>query len=387
MSGVQAEVNIGLVGHVDAGKTSLVESLTGSWTDTHSEELKRGISIRLGYADVAFYKSGNNYTTEKKGKISRIVSFVDAPGHETLMMTMLSGAAIMNGAILVVAANEKCPQPQTVEHMNAVHASNIKNLIVAQNKIDLVSKEQAKKNFKEIKEFLKDYGYENSPIIPTAAHSKLNIDLLIKTIIEHIPVPKLGEKKPLRLFCARSFDINKPGTVAEKLEGGVIGGSIMQGTIKPGEKIEISPGLDESGGTIITNVKSVTSSNGKLKEAKPGGLIAIKTELDPSLTSNDALKGQVIAKPGSLPEPKNVIELEVEFLKRILSDLPKSFTVNEPVVLIIGTLPVIGAVAKIKGNVAQIKTNKKIVIEKKQKIAINKKDNARWRLVAYGVTK
>ena len=112
---VQSDVNIGLVGHVDHGKTTLTKA------DTHSEETKRGISIRLGYADIEFRKcpecdEPECYTTSEKcehcgseTELIRKVSFVDAPGHETLMATMLSGAAIMDGAVLVIAANESCP--------------------------------------------------------------------------------------------------------------------------------------------------------------------------------------------------------------------------------------------------------------------------------------
>ncbi|HDH28209.1 MAG TPA: translation initiation factor IF-2 subunit gamma, partial [Euryarchaeota archaeon] len=121
-----------MVGHVDHGKTTLTQALSGVWTDVHSEELKRGISIRLGYADATFRKcpkcdEPTCYTTEKKcpvdgskTEVLRTVSFVDSPGHETLMATMLSGGALMDGAVLVIAANESCPQPQTKEHLMAL---------------------------------------------------------------------------------------------------------------------------------------------------------------------------------------------------------------------------------------------------------------------------
>ena len=136
------EVSIGTVGHVDHGKTSLVFSLTGKWADTHSEEMKRGITIRLGYADAVFYKEGSSYTTKPKdksdAKVLRKASFVDAPGHESLMATMLSGATIMDGALLLIAANEDCPQPQTREHLMALQIVGIKNVVIVQNKIDLV---------------------------------------------------------------------------------------------------------------------------------------------------------------------------------------------------------------------------------------------------------
>src|SRR3989338_1346904 len=99
-------INVGIVGHIDHGKTTLVQRLTGVWSSRHSEELKRGITIKLGYADNVIYEDNGIYNIEKKGKAVRHVSFVDAPGHEMLMATMLSGAAMIDAAVLVVAANE-----------------------------------------------------------------------------------------------------------------------------------------------------------------------------------------------------------------------------------------------------------------------------------------
>src|SRR6266571_4763955 len=140
----------GVVGHVDHGKSTLTERLTGERTDRHSEEIKRGISIRLGYADMAIYKCPKDTepaayqnteickTHNVKGELQRIVSFVDSPGHETLMATMLSGAAIMDGALLVIAANEDCPQPQTKEHLMALGIIGVDKIVIVQNKIDIV---------------------------------------------------------------------------------------------------------------------------------------------------------------------------------------------------------------------------------------------------------
>ena len=109
----QPEVNIGLVGHVDHGKTTLTQALSGVWTDTHSEERRRGISIKLGYADTAFYKtdSGQYYATGRHpeggkdvdSELQRVVSFVDAPGHETLMAIMITGASIMDLSLIHIS--------------------------------------------------------------------------------------------------------------------------------------------------------------------------------------------------------------------------------------------------------------------------------------------
>jgi small GTP-binding protein len=242
----QPETNIGMIGHVDHGKTMLTKALTGEWTDRHSEEVKRGISIRLGYADVAFYKCKNCegpecYTNQPacpncKGEceLLRSVSFVDAPGHETLMATMLSGAAIMNGALLLVAANESCPQPQTREHLMALSIIGVDKIIVVQNKIDIVSADEARKNYKEIQEFVKGTIAETAPIIPISAHHDVNIDMLIEAIEMKIPTPKWDKVKAARMYIARSFDINVPGTKLESLKGGVIGGSLTQGKLKIG---------------------------------------------------------------------------------------------------------------------------------------------------------
>ncbi|MGI0155756.1 MAG: translation initiation factor IF-2 subunit gamma, partial [Thermoplasmata archaeon] len=265
----QPEVNIGLVGHVDHGKTTLTQALTGEWTDRHSEELKRGISIKLGYADAAFYlcpkcPSPYGYSTEPvcpncggEAKFVRSVSFVDAPGHETLMETMLSGAAIMDGALLLVAANEKVPQPQTREHLYALDIIGVRKVVVVQNKIDLVSSEAAEQNYREIVEFLKASPIAEAPVVPVSANHRVNIDALIAAIEETIPTPSRDTAKPPLMYVARSFDINRPGTRPRELRGGVLGGSLIQGKIALGEEIEIRPGMT---GTANGHAESLTTT-------------------------------------------------------------------------------------------------------------------------------
>lgn len=245
----QPEINIGLVGHVDHGKTTLTQALSGIWTDTHSEERKRGISIKLGYADTAFYKTkeGQYYATGRRpdgvddieNELQRVVSFVDAPGHETLMAIMITGASIMDGAMLMVAANETCPQPQTREHLMALEIAGIKNIVIVQNKIDLVSKERALESYQEVKAFLKGTIAENAPVIPVSAHHDVNLDILIDAIEQTIPTPDRSKDKRSIMHVARSFDINRPGTRPSKLRGGVIGGSIVEGEFNDGDEVII----------------------------------------------------------------------------------------------------------------------------------------------------
>ena len=232
------EINVGVVGHIDHGKTTLLSQLTGKFADTHSEELKRGITIKLGYAEIIISKD-KEYNINSEGKAQRYVSFIDAPGHEMLMATMLSGAATMDAAILVIAANEGI-KPQTKEHLMALQAKKIKNIIVVQNKIDLVTKERAVENYKVIKDFLKGTVAENSPVIPISAQQNVNMDKLLQALVE-IEIPERNPKDKPVFLIARSFDINKPGTKINDLKGGVLGGILKQGTLKIGDEIEIKP--------------------------------------------------------------------------------------------------------------------------------------------------
>ncbi len=405
----QPETNIGMIGHVDHGKTMLTKALTGEMTDRHSEEVKRGISIRLGYADVAFYKCKNCsepecYTNQPtcptcKGEceLLRSVSFVDAPGHETLMATMLSGAAIMNGALLLVAANEECPQPQTREHLMALSIIGVDRIIVVQNKIDLVSPEEARSNFNEIREFVKGTLAEKAPIIPISAHHDVNIDTLIQTIETTIPTPKWDKSRPARMYVARSFDINPPGTKIDKLKGGVLGGSLTQGRLSVGDEVEVLPGRKVEGGKgvvwepVVTQVRSLFAGGLKLDEAGPGGLIAIGTGLDPVITKSDSLVGRIAGAPGSLPPVQSSLTVETILMQRVVgisSDLAvDNLKTNEPLMLSVGTATTVGVVTSGRSDSAEISLKIPVCAEKGQRIAMSRRITGKWRLIGYGTVK
>ncbi len=404
----QPVLNIGMIGHVDHGKTTLTKALSGEWTDRHSEEVKRGISIRLGYADVAFYKCPNcegaaAYSTSTKcpkcgadTEFLQAISFVDAPGHETLMATMLSGAALMDGALLLVAANEHCPQPQTKEHLMALSIIGITKIVIVQNKIDIVTREQALKNYQEIKAFVKGTVAENAPIIPVSANRGVNIDLLIQAIEEHIiaNVKRDEDASPV-MHVARSFDINSPGTEPQDLRGGVIGGTLMQGKFKIGDDIEVVPGrrVENAGKVtyepIIAKISSLEAGEQSVNEVLPGGLIAIGTELDPSITKSDGLTGRVVGRPGELPQVVSAFTMKTTLLDRVVGSaadlVVDEIKSNEPLMLSVGTATTVGVVKSARSGSADVLLKLPVCILPGQRVAISRRISNKWRLIGYGV--
>ncbi len=408
----QAECNIGLVGHVDHGKTTLVKSLTGDWTDRHSEEQERGISIKLGYsnATILYCPVCDEYTTAHlieikrakgqprftcqncKGNLEfrRNISFVDAPGHEILMATMLSGASLMDGACLLIAADERCPQPQTREHLAALNIAGIKKIIILQNKIDAVSREQALENFQQIKIFVKGTVAENAPIIPVSAVFEANLHLVIRAFEEIIPTPTFNEEETFQFLIARSFDINKPGKNIAELQGGVIGGSVLKGNIEIGSQIEIKPGIrvKEEYIPIKSKVVSISQGDQNLEIAKPGGLIGLGTNLDPALTKGDHLIGHLVGKPGTLPEILKEVELKVNLLDRVIGSevqmKVQPLKHGEKLLLVVGTEKTGGTVTKILKNSTIINLTPPICPPEDFIYAISRIINRRYRLIGYG---
>lgn len=406
---VQPEINIGLVGHVDHGKTTLTERLSGKWTDTHSEELKRGITIRLGYADSVLRKcpkcKGTQAFTVKEKcphdnsatKVLRKISIVDAPGHESLMATMLCGATIMDGALLLVAANEECPQPQTREHLMALDIIGIKNVIVLQNKIDLVSEEQAVKNYEQIKNFLKETNFPDAPIIPISAKYNVNIDAVIEAIEKYIPTPKRDLTKDPMVFVARSFDINKPGIKPSKMVGGVLGGALVQGILKKDEEIEIKPGrrVEREGKVFYealkTKMTGLQTGSRNVDEIKPGGSMAILTQLDPSIVKSDALVGSVVGHAGKLPPVWDALNLEIHLLERVVGTKEElkvePIKMGEPLMLNINAASTVGVVSELSKKMTKCSLKLPICAMPGARVTISRRITNRFRLIGYGIIK
>ena len=393
-----------MVGHVDHGKTTLTQALSGVWTDTHSEERKRGISIKLGYADTAFYKTvdGRFYAKGKHpedrddsdGELLRVVSFVDAPGHETLMAVMISGASIMDGAMLLIAATEKCPQPQTREHLAALQIAGIENIVVVQNKIDIVTRERAVESYGEIKEFLGGTIAEGAPIIPVSAHHDVNLDILIQAVEDVIPTPDRPSDETGLMYVARSFDTNRPGSRPAELRGGIIGGSIVEGSFSIGDPILIAPGRRVEGDgnwePIRTTIESVKGGGIDLESVHAGGLCGIATPMDPVSTKADELSGQVMAREGELPPVWKDLDLELELLDNMVSggqnapEKVRPLQPNEMLMVNSATATSVGTVSSIKGSKATLQLRLPICAKSGSRITLSRRVGSRWRLIGHG---
>jgi len=403
-------LNIGTVGQIDHGKTTLTKALTGVWADRHSEELKRAMTIRLGYADVTMRKcpkcaSPKCFTTDKvhpdcgePTEAIRTVSFVDAPGHEALMSTMLSGAAIMDGAILVIAANEPCPRPQTKEHVIALEISGIKNVIVVQNKIDLVTDEEARANHKQITSFMGAHGFKNPVIIPVSAQRGVNIHYVLEAINEVFLTPKRDTKSPARFLVTRSFDVNKPGLEdVENLNGGVLGGALTQGSLSVNQEIEIRPGYKkiEANKEVWVPIRTVVSSlfmkaSTRVDTIFPGGTAGIGTLLDPSITKSDALTGSVAGSVGALPPIIYNVKFESHLLERVVGakageDAVTPIVRDEVLMININASVTTGRIVVAKKGIVEIVLHKPICAASGERVAISRKINQRWRLIGYGI--
>jgi translation initiation factor 2 subunit 3 len=403
----QPEVNIGTSGHVDHGKTTLTASITGVWASAHSEELRRGITIKVGYADAAFYKctqdhGAASYSTSnrcpvcgRETRLLRAVSFVDCPGHESLMTNMLAGAFLMDGALLVIAANEPVPKPQTREHLQALQMLGMKRIVIAQNKIDLVTDQEAKRNYDQIEAFIAKTVAADAPIVPISAQQKLNIDALIEAIEQEMPTPKRDAKADPLLYVVRSFDVNRPGYGVASLSGGVLGGSLVRGELRTGEEIEVRPGYpDERSGKfvpIVTSVASLQTGAGPTDRVGPGGLVAVGTHLDPAMTKGDQMVGSVIGKPGTLPPIWEHITLELDLFETAVgsAELVKveKVKLGENLRLNLGTASSPAVVTSAREDVVELDLKRPVSVESGMRAAISRRIAERWRLIGSGVLK
>lgn len=324
---------------------------------------------------------------------------LDCPGHDILMATMLNGAAVMDAALLLIAGNQSCPQPQTSEHLAAIDIMKLSNIIILQNKIDLVKEAAATEQHGQIMHFIRGSIAEGAPIVPISARLRYNIDVVLEYMVKRIPIPLRDFTSKPQMIVIRSFDVNKPGCEVADLLGGVAGGSIMKGVLKVGDEIEVRPGIvmqDQEGRVkcqpIFSRIISLLAESNQLQFAVPGGLIGVGTKIDPTLCRADRLVGQVLGSIGELPEVYTHIEVNFFLLSRLLgvrSQGDKQSKVaklaKEEVLMVnIGSTSTGGRVIAVKGDLARIILISPVCTTEGEKIALSRRIEKHWRLIGWG---
>ncbi|MFH1424848.1 MAG: translation initiation factor IF-2 subunit gamma, partial [archaeon] len=279
-------------------------------------------------------------------------------------------------------------QPQTKEHLMALEIIGVNNIVIVQTKIDVVSEEKAIANYKEIQKFVKGTIAEKAPIIPISGMHGTNIDVLIKTIQDVIKSPEPAEGQDPLMLIARSFDINKPGTLIQKLKGGVVGGAIVKGQLKSGIEIEIRPGVNGAE-SLKTKIASIVCGGSEVQCVQCGGTFGIETTLDPYLTKSDKLSGRVLGLPGKLPPVLSQLSLEVHLLERVVGSEDElkieKLANGENLMLNVGTSTTLGTVAAGKGVTSTLNLKMPVCINKGSRVTIARRYGTRWRLIGYGV--
>jgi len=320
----QPTINLMTIGHVANGKSTTMKALSDTITMRHTKELINNMTIKLGYTSFKIWKipgvpspdcyvhtksAAEEYVDKESGKSCQLVrhfSFIDNPGHAEFMTTMLVGASVADGALLIIAANApKCPEKQTAEHLAATCWLGLRNLVVAQNKIDLVKQEVAAQQYEKIVNFLRLNGVGDAPVVPICAEQKINMKSLCAHLVERIDSPRRILNRDARLRVIRSFDVNKPCEIQDPklLKGGVAGCVLMQGFLKVGDQLEVRPGLVTKTGIcpIFVKVESLSLGNSRVEYVGPGCNVGVGLNVDPYLTKQDELVGQVLGVPGTLP--------------------------------------------------------------------------------------
>lgn len=299
----------------------------------------------------------------------------NCPGHISFMSTMINGTNIMDTTILVEAINnDVIPAPQTKEHLNAITVGNIPNSIICLNKFDLVKNDLVMKKINILENELKNTIAKNSPMIPLSATLGINIDVLCD-YISQIPIPIRDISSPPKMLIVRSFNINKPRINIDNLCGGVIGGSILYGKINNGMDVKLCPGYCIENKVKSKNkcrwkykplrakILSINSETNKLEYAIPGGLIGVQLDIDPALTANDGLVGQILTPANCCSGVYEDIAISYKLLDNF-----SSVNVNDKLQLNINACNVMCEVKKIYND------EHILVLQLKKPISVNIKD-------------
>lgn len=286
---------IGTAGHVDHGKSALVQALSGIDPDRWAEEKARGLTIDLGFAWCEL-PSG------------RAVSIVDVPGHERFIKNMLAGVGGINLALLVIAADEGV-MPQTREHLDILDLLDIDRGLVALTKTDLVDEEWLALVEEEIVELLADTALAGSPIAPVSALTGVGVEELRALIDSQIDdLPPIADQDRPRMPIDRAFSISGFGAV--------VTGTLLDGEISVGDPVVIEPGR------IECRVRGLQSHEETLDTAPPGARTAVNLS---GVSANDIERGMVLTSPGWL-EPTSAIDIRLRAVAGASRTLPHNAT-------------------------------------------------------------
>jgi translation initiation factor 2 subunit 3 len=401
----QPNFNLGTLGSVSDGKSTMIYQLTGIKTQKHSSEKHRNITIKPGYANLKiwFCEECNNYESsasdqnevsckccEEPANLVNHLSFVDCPGHAELILTMMGSVSLMKGAIVVVSAAESVnKKPQLIQHLIASKMANIDKLIICFNKLDLVSKEVAIERKNELDKLLERLDIRPHIIIPTAFNKKLGIQNLLRAMMEVFPPKEKDTSNESFFRITRSFDVNKAGTSWSDVNGGVIGGSLIHGELNIGDEVEIRPGIISKGKdgkfisqSIVTKILSLETDGIQLENLNPGGLVGVGTEIDPYYCKNDMLSGNIMGRIGTLPNVYNEVKLKYKKLDEFEGRWdPKN---GDTVFLQIGNVSVESRLAKFNKENFSFSLLKPACIEDDAKILVCRKDDGILKIVGFG---
>ena len=278
----------------------------------------------------------------------------------------------------------------------------LQHILILQNKVDLVKPDAALAQQEQIRKFVAGTVADSAPILPISAVLKYNIDAVCEYLVRRIPLPPRDFTSVPRLIVIRSFDVNRPGQDVSNLQGGVAGGSILQGVLRVGDEIEVRPGIvtkkeDDEGrmvcSPIFSRISSLYAESNDLQFAVPGGLIGVGTRIDPTLTRADRLVGQVLGLKGQLPDVFSEIEISYYLLRRLLgvktSDGGKQAKVQklskgEILMVNIGSTATGGKVQAVKGDLAKIALTQPVCTQEGEKIALSRRVDKHWRLIGWG---
>ena len=341
-------VNVGTMGHIDHGKTTLTAAITKvlgfkkmaqfrsfDSIDNAPEEKERGITINIAHVE---------YETEK-----RHYAHVDMPGHRDYIKNMITGAAQVDGAILVVAAPDG-PMPQTREHVLLARQVEVPAIVVYLNKVDMMDDPELLELVElELRELLTGQGFpgDETPIVRGSALAALNeastdpnhpsyasINELMRVVDEYIPTPKRETDKPFMMSIEDVFSIKGRGTV--------VTGRVDRGVVRPGEDVEIVGLRDETRKTVVTSMEMFHRTLDDAEAGDNAGLLLRGIERD------EVERGMVLAKPGSI-KPHRQFEAEVYVLRKDEGGRHKAFVSGYRPQFYIRTMDVTGEITLPEG--------------------------------------